>query len=70
MLKDHAISIITRLKPSKRGYFNMVWEAFGFKKLLNYKLEGIFKDEMEEKKFTNGGMQFRAYLKCLFNLVF
>ena len=25
IMKDHAISMITRLKPSKRGYFNLVW---------------------------------------------
>ena len=25
LLKDHAVSVVTRLKPSKRGYQNLVW---------------------------------------------
>ena len=31
LLKDHAIGIVTRMKPSKRGYQNFVWQDFGFK---------------------------------------
>jgi hypothetical protein len=26
LLKGHAIDIMTRMNPSKRGYYKMVWE--------------------------------------------
>jgi hypothetical protein len=47
--------MITRLKPSKRGYMNFVWQDFGFKQLFDYNMEGVFKDKLHQMNFTGGG---------------
>mgnify|MGYP006095251605 CR=1 FL=1 len=31
LLKDHAVSLVQRMTPSKRGYQNFVWQDFTFK---------------------------------------
>jgi len=47
----------------------MVWEDFGFKKLFDYNMEGIFKDKNHQMNFSGGGTQFRGYFKKMLELV-
>lgn len=55
ILKDHAMSVVARLKPSRRGYLNVVWADFGFKQLFDYNMEGVFKDQQHQISFAGGG---------------
>ena len=44
MLKNHAIDIMTRMNPSKSNYYKLVWKDYDLEKLLEYRLENVFKD--------------------------
>lgn len=48
LLKNHAIDIMTRLNPTKRGYYKLVWEEMTLEKLFEYKLENVFKTREKE----------------------
>jgi hypothetical protein len=49
------MSVVARLKPSRRGYLNVVWADFGFKQLFDYNMEGVFKDQQHQISFAGGG---------------
>ena len=42
LVKEHAIDVFTRLKPTKKGYQNLMWEAYTADDLLNQKMENVF----------------------------
>jgi hypothetical protein len=48
LLKNHAIDIMTRMNPTKKGYYKLVWEEMTLEKLFEYKLEGVFKNREKE----------------------
>lgn len=48
VLKGHAIDILTRRAPEKRGYYKLVWEKMDFKMLTEYKLDGVYKTREDE----------------------
>ena len=48
LLKNHAIDIMTRMNPTKKGYYKLVWEEMSLEKLFEYKLEGVFKNREKE----------------------
>lgn len=67
MLKNHAIDILTRMNPDKKGYYKMVWEDMDLQKLFDYKLSEVFKDQEGERTDRLGeGLSFAEYLQQLF----
>lgn len=44
MLKNHAIDLMTRMNPGKRGYYKLVWEKITLDEIFEYKLERVFID--------------------------
>lgn len=45
MLKLHAISVLTRTNPKRKGYYQLIWEEMDFEKLFEYKLDNVFRDQ-------------------------
>ena len=43
-LKSHAIDILAREDPSKKGYYKMVWRNQSLEDLINYQLPNIYED--------------------------
>ena len=60
LLKSHAVVVAARVRPSKKAFYDMVWENHDFKKLLDQKLENVFYDSKE--------LTFQGYLEALFKL--
>ena len=63
LLKEHAIDILTRMNPKKKGYYKLVWEDMDLNKLLNYQMGNVFGDKMHEEIDEIGeGVTFKGYL--------
>lgn len=71
LLKGHAIELLSRTKPSKKGYYKLVWENFTLSDLLNFQMENVFSSKEQSMEDHEGrGMTFRAYLEEVFeNLI-
>ena len=41
-MKKHLIDLMTRMNPTKKGYYTIVLEQMKLDKLLDYKIEGVF----------------------------
>ena len=69
LVKNHAIDIMTRMKPGKRGYYKLIWEDMDLEKICAYQLENVFKTRKDEQKDHLGeGITVLKYLEVLFNL--
>lgn len=45
MLKTHAIELMTRMKPNRIHYYQMMWEDKDLKTILETKIENCFLNE-------------------------
>ena len=49
LLKNHLITVMTRMNPGKATYFKMVWENMNFQNLFKQELESVYADAKGEK---------------------
>ena len=56
LIREHIITVIKRMDPESRGYYEMIWEEQTFDQLLAYKLLKVHKNKnavVEEKDDTD-----------------
>ena len=60
MLKKHAIDILTRMNPETKSYDGVEWEQTNFKKLLETRLDKVYKDTemVKQNRGGDGGLTF------------
>ena len=58
MLKSHAAVVAARVRPSKKPFYDMIWENHDFQKLLDQKLENVFYNSKE--------LTVQEYLEAIF----
>ena len=54
ILKEHAVDLFTRLKPTKKTYQHLMWEDFTPEDLLNQKMENVFQNDLNLMIYKKG----------------
>ena len=66
ILKRHAISILSAMDPTRRSYYELVWEDTGFHHLAEYRMENVYKTKEDTKDNSAlQGISFIKYLECV-----
>ena len=67
LLRNHAIEVISRCKPSKKTYYEIIMEDFSIRELLDYSVTDILRTKTDDLKNRLGqGITFQQYLEGLF----